>query len=616
MKKKRLDQMSTYVPKRKIVSVKTKKAVIDSDQLLDGVYVRGKKKLAKGGKAASTMTAKQVAKKLMKIDSDVWNKLDVDSGSQLYSDPELQKKYIAELDKSEANHLMAASKNKQKVFDELEDWNHHAMCSYIVGKGHLGDEAMQRAKMNYDFTMREYGKAYTLNPEFITRVMAEGGRVFVGKFNEEQLRNKEDKLAIEKKMKETGLKYVDSKIIMKNGKPNMMEVYLYADGGMMAEGGNVSIPMRMPTLEEKVEDIVGSPSWHSLDADEKASLVQLMVADGDVKVSLSHGGYMREEEIDWGMYEPSMRKSDNKYVVYSRSHGVMSFNTEEEAKDYIKQVKKDLVELTQELDKDVMYAKGGVTEAVKYKVVYQMKGMDAPKEKMFDDKGKAETFVEMMSDDEDVSKIKMEEVKEKVKKTTTKAAEAVAPPVSLFGMAKGAPKASPTKKEKPQVQIPGIADDIKRYDELHAIIKNAEAEKEVLHGTLRQVGIDKFMELYERRGSRPDNFELADGDQAILFMVKDQYEKVTPEKAGILEAYPDLLETEVKYSFDPATLERVGDVVSRLIMDSKLLSDEDKRNLLVVETKQFVKKGTIDRLLNYDDPRMIFDIVKPQTGLK
>ena len=554
MKKKRLDQMSTYVPKRKIVSVKTKKAVIDSDQLLDGVYVRGKKKLAKGGKTASTMTAKQVAKKLMKIDSDVWNKLDVDSGSQLYSDPELQKKYIAELDKSEANHLMSASKNKQKVFDELEDWNHHAMCSYIVGKGHLGDEAMQRAKMNYDFTMREYGNAYTLNPEFITRVMA--------------------------------------------------------------EGGNVSIPMRMPTLEEKVEDIVGSPSWHSLDADEKASLVQLMVADGDVKVSLSHGGYMREEEIDWGMYEPSMRKSDNKYVVYSRSHGVMSFNTEEEAKDYIKQVKKDLVELTQELDKDVMYAKGGVTEAVKYKVVYQMKGMDAPKEKMFDDKGKAETFVEMMSDDEDVSKIKMEEVKEKVKKTTTKAAEDVAPKVSLLSMAKGAPKASPTKKEKPQVQIPGIAEDIRRYDELHAIIKNAEAEKEVLHGTLRQVGIDKFMELYERRGSRPDNFELADGDQAILFMVKDQYEKVTPEKAGILEAYPDLLETEVKYSFDPATLERVGDVVSRLIMDSKLLSDEDKRNLLVVETKQFVKKGTIDRLLNYDDPRMIFDIVKPQTGLK
>lgn len=560
MKKKRLDQMSTYVPKRKIVSVKTKKTVIDSDQLLDGVYVRGKKKLAKGGSTAEKpITAKQIAKKLMKIDNETWDKLDISSGGALYNDEGLQKKYIAELDKvmlsSPAQAHLATYPNKQKVFDELEDSNYHAINSYLVNKGYFGNEAKQKAKFNYDYTVREYGEAYSLNPELVTTTMA--------------------------------------------------------------QGGNVSVPMRMPTLEEKVQDIVGSTTWHSLDAEEKANLVQTMVADGDVKVSLSHGGYMREQDIDWGIYEPSMRKSDDKFVVYSRSHGVMSFNTEEEAKDYIKQVKKDLVDLTQELDQDVMYAKGGVTEAVKYKVVYQMKGMDSPKEKMFDDKGKAETFVEMMSDDEDVSKIKLEEVKEKVKKTTTKTAEAVAPPVSLFGMAKGAPaKTSASKKEKPQVQVAGIAEDIRRYDELHAIIKNAEAEKEVLHGTLRQVGIDKFMELYERRGSKPENFELADGDQAILFMVKDQYEKVTPEKAGILEAYPDLLQTEVKYSFDPATLERVGDVVSRLIMDSKLLSDEDKRNLLVVETKQFVKKGTIDRLLNYEDPRMIFDIVKPQTGLK
>lgn len=558
MKKKRLYQMSNYLPKREIVSIKTKKAVIDSDQILDGVYVRKKKlakgEYAKGGKTEKTMTAKQIAKKLIKIDSDTWDKLEINSGSQLYSDMELQKKYIAELDKKMLeNPEFSTYSNKQKVFDELENENHHAMNSYLAGKGYFGSLDRELMKKQYDYTMRQYGQAFTLNPELITTTMA--------------------------------------------------------------EGGNVSTPSRMPTLDEKVEDIVGSPSWHSLDAEEKADLVQLMVADGDVKISFSHGGYMREEEIDWGIYEPSMRKADDKFVVYSRSHGVMSFKNEEEAKEYMKGVKKDLFEMTEELDRDA-YAKGGVTEAVKYKVVYQMKGMDAPKEKMFDDKGKAEAFVEMMSDDEDVSKIKMEEVTEKVKKTTTKAAEAVAPPVSLFGMAKGTTAKTSPKKAKPQVQVAGIAEDIRRYDELHAAIKNAEAEKEVLHGTLIQVGIDKFMELYERRGSKPESFELADGDQAILFMVKDQYEKVTPEKAGILEAYPDLLETEVKYSFDPATLERVGDVISRLIMDSKLLSDEDKRNLLVVETKQFVKKGTIDRLLNYDDPRLIFDLVKPQTGLK
>jgi len=75
-------------------------------------------------------------------------------------------------------------------------------------------------------------------------MMANGGRVLVGKFNEQQLRNKEDKKAVEKAQKETGLKYIDSKIVKKGGKM-MLEVYLisdeeyynsskFADGGMMA----------------------------------------------------------------------------------------------------------------------------------------------------------------------------------------------------------------------------------------------------------------------------------------------------------------------------------------------------------------------------------------------
>ena len=69
--------------------------------------------------------------------------------------------------------------------------------------------------------------------------MADGGKILVGRFDEKQLRNGEDKKAIEKKMKETGLKYIDSRIIKKNGKPHIMEVYLYADGGMMAKGGKI-----------------------------------------------------------------------------------------------------------------------------------------------------------------------------------------------------------------------------------------------------------------------------------------------------------------------------------------------------------------------------------------
>jgi len=73
--------------------------------------------------------------------------------------------------------------------------------------------------------------------------MAKGGRILVGRFDEKQLKNKEDKKAIEKAQKESGLTYIDSKIIKKGGKM-FMEVHLipneeyyksskFAEGGMM-----------------------------------------------------------------------------------------------------------------------------------------------------------------------------------------------------------------------------------------------------------------------------------------------------------------------------------------------------------------------------------------------
>ena len=95
-------------------------------------------------------------------------------------------------------------------------------------------------------------------------MMANGGRVLVGKFDEQQLRNKEDKKAVEKAQKETGLKYIDSKIVKKGGKM-MLEVYLisdeeyhnsskFADGGMMADGGEVRYKLKGNNFGDQIEN--------------------------------------------------------------------------------------------------------------------------------------------------------------------------------------------------------------------------------------------------------------------------------------------------------------------------------------------------------------------------
>ena len=50
--------------------------------------------------------------------------------------------------------------------------------------------------------------------------------VYVGRFTEEDCKNKIDKKAIEEKMKETGLQYVESKIVCKNKKAVALDIWV------------------------------------------------------------------------------------------------------------------------------------------------------------------------------------------------------------------------------------------------------------------------------------------------------------------------------------------------------------------------------------------------------
>ena len=50
--------------------------------------------------------------------------------------------------------------------------------------------------------------------------------ILVGQFNETQICNREDKVLVEQKMKETGLKYTKSQIVKKGKKPVGLKIWL------------------------------------------------------------------------------------------------------------------------------------------------------------------------------------------------------------------------------------------------------------------------------------------------------------------------------------------------------------------------------------------------------
>jgi len=136
-------------------------------------------------------------------------------------------------------------------------------------------------------------------------MMADGGRIKVGTFDEAQLRKGEDKKAIEKAQKETGLKYIDSKVIKKGGKM-FMEVYLtskYADGGMMAKGGKV---MARGGRAADAQKFAKPSGWRWKDNAVEEGIIK------KASLSKSPSAKMRKEYPDYVYFENRKNKSDKK----------------------------------------------------------------------------------------------------------------------------------------------------------------------------------------------------------------------------------------------------------------------------------------------------------------
>lgn len=227
--------------------------------------------------------------------------------------------------------------------------------------------------------------------------------------------------------------------------------------------------------------------------------------------------------------------------------------------------------------------------------------------KTYDSKADSDEGIADFMIENDVEDIKVEEEKKK----------------SLLDIVKKVEKKGAKSKDKPTVEIDGAESDIAEYKRLNEKIKMLTADKELIGGKLKAIGKEKFVELYEQKNRTPENFLLADGDESILFMVQDKYIKVTPEKEAMLENYgKGLVETVTTYKFTELIEKKlpngqtIGEVVVGLIMDSSVIPENDKMNLITAESVTRVPKGTIDRLMEYDNPEEVFNLIEPITALK
>jgi hypothetical protein len=178
-------------------------------------------------------------------------------------------------------------------------------------------------------------------------------------------------------------------------------------------------------------------------------------------------------------------------------------------------------------------------------------------------------------------------------------------------------KETAKKTDKKVIKASLLADKVKRYAELKHEIDSATGELKMIEGDIKNVGKELFMKEYRQQKSTPDNFKIEDETgSTCMFIVMDKYTSVDETKAGMLGQFEGLLSENVVYKFNADLVEKYGAVLSELILNCPDIDEEDKNNLISGEKTFAVTKGSIDRLMQYDSPEAVFELINPIVALK
>lgn len=196
----------------------------------------------------------------------------------------------------------------------------------------------------------------------------------------------------------------------------------------------------------------------------------------------------------------------------------------------------------------------------------------------------------------------------------------------LFQAAKEKGGTSSTKSSKEEVIVRDEAfhRDLHRLAELRVEQDALAGEASILEGTVRERSIKEFVKLYDTKGKNPGSFILrATGAKLLsasaMVIATDRYLKIGKEEyEKLTETYgADIAQEKTTYVMDSALVEEYGEIISNIIMSSKLLPDHVKNELIKANTTYEVTKGTISDLPKFPGTTTeLLEAVRPVYQLK
>jgi hypothetical protein len=173
---------------------------------------------------------------------------------------------------------------------------------------------------------------------------------------------------------------------------------------------------------------------------------------------------------------------------------------------------------------------------------------------------------------------------------------------NLFAKAKATatPKAA-KKDDKNIVNVPGteFAEKLAKFATLKTQMDELKAEMAMSQEFVKNVGVEEYAKLVETTKTNCGSFILASetGGRVMILPTK-KYIMIDEAAAETLkETYGEDVVTETTtYGFNTDVLMRNMDAISAALLESDLLSDDDKDSLIEATTKYAVAPDTLDKV--------------------
>ena len=164
--------------------------------------------------------------------------------------------------------------------------------------------------------------------------------------------------------------------------------------------------------------------------------------------------------------------------------------------------------------------------------------------------------------------------------------------MSLFTKAKKSPaKTTKAKAEKVRITIEDTTffDKVTKLEALQSTMKSSKAKADMISDELKDLGKEKWAELYTETGKNPGSVmleQINDSDDVaqVMFLPTDKYITINEERSEELrETYgEEIVNEDTTFSFDSKMIEKYGEVLSQLIMDSVEIADKDKEKIIAL----------------------------------